>query len=63
MIFLDISILPVALPAIQSLFHSSSEQLQWMVNSYLLALSSRYLWIYKSFSFKPWLFWLELLYL
>ncbi|NGX56729.1 MAG: Multidrug resistance protein Stp [Candidatus Anoxychlamydiales bacterium] len=39
MIVLDVSILPVALPTIQKLFHSSSEQLQWMVNSYLLTLT------------------------
>ncbi|NGX49308.1 MAG: Multidrug resistance protein Stp [Candidatus Anoxychlamydiales bacterium] len=39
MIFLDSSILPVALPTIQRLFHSSMEQLQWMINSYLLAIA------------------------
>ena len=38
-VFLDASILPVALPTIQKLLHSSEEQLQWMINSYLLSLS------------------------
>jgi EmrB/QacA subfamily drug resistance transporter len=39
MLYLDATILPVSLPTIQRLFHSSPEQLQWMINSYLLALS------------------------
>ncbi|NGX53713.1 MAG: Multidrug resistance protein Stp [Chlamydiae bacterium] len=38
MIFLDALILPVALPTIQRMLGSSTVQLQWMVNSYLLAL-------------------------
>ncbi len=37
MAFLDTAILPVALPTIQQMLHSSTVQLQWMVNSYLLA--------------------------
>ncbi len=39
MVFLDATILPVALPKIQSMFHSTSAQIQWMVNSYLLAMA------------------------
>ncbi len=38
MLWLDATILPVALPTIQSYFHSTNVQLQWMVNIYLLAL-------------------------
>lgn len=38
MLWLDATILPVALPTIQSYFHSSIANLQWMVNIYLLAL-------------------------
>ena len=39
MVFLDATILPVALPEIQKTFHSTSAQAQWMVNSYLLAMA------------------------
>ena len=39
MVFLDATILPVALPKIQSMFHSTSAQIQWMINSYLLAMA------------------------
>jgi EmrB/QacA subfamily drug resistance transporter len=39
MVFLDATILPVALPKIQSMFHSTSSQIQWMVNSYILAMA------------------------
>ncbi len=38
MLWLDATILPVALPTIRSYFHSTNAQLQWMVNIYLLAL-------------------------
>lgn len=39
MSFMDQTILPVALPAIQKEFGASSAALQWTVNSYLLALA------------------------
>jgi EmrB/QacA subfamily drug resistance transporter len=39
MIFLDQTILPVALPTIQKQFLSSEIALQWMVNTYLLVLA------------------------
>ena len=39
MVFLDATILPVALPKIQSMFHSTSAQIQWMINSYLLSMA------------------------
>lgn len=39
LVFLDQTILPVALPTIQYQFSSSEVQLQWMVNSYLLTLA------------------------
>ncbi len=39
LVFLDQTILPVALPTIQYQFASSEVQLQWMVNSYLLTLA------------------------
>lgn len=39
MAFMDQSILPVALPVIQTEFGSSSALLQWTVNSYLLAIA------------------------
>lgn len=38
MLWLDATILPVALPTIQSYFHSTNVQLQWMINAYLIAL-------------------------
>lgn len=38
-IFLDQTILPVALPAIQREFGASSVELQWSVNSYLLVIA------------------------
>lgn len=36
MIFVDVSVLPVALPSIQKYLGASSLQLQWCINSYLL---------------------------
>jgi EmrB/QacA subfamily drug resistance transporter len=36
MIFVDVSVLPVALPSIQKYLEASSLQLQWCINSYLL---------------------------
>jgi len=39
LIFLDQTILPVALPAIQQDFGATSTQLQWCVNAYLLAIA------------------------
>ncbi|MBF8262793.1 MAG: putative transporter [Parachlamydiales bacterium] len=38
MLWLDATILPVALPTIQSYFHSTNVQLQWMIDTYLVAL-------------------------
>ncbi len=37
MIFMDQSILPVALPVIQEEFHASDAALQWSINAYLLS--------------------------
>jgi len=38
MIFIDVTVLPVALPTIQRQFNASSESLQWILNGYTLAL-------------------------
>ena len=40
MIFIDVTILPVALPTIQRELDISSLALQWLINSYLLALTA-----------------------
>lgn len=40
MIFLDATILPVALPTIQRELNVTGTELQWMINSYLLAMAS-----------------------
>ena len=39
MIFLDVTVLPVALPTLQRDLHFSNLGLQWIVNSYILALT------------------------
>src|SRR5579863_1426878 len=39
LVFLDQTILPVALPIIQQEFSGTSTQLQWCVNAYLLAVA------------------------
>jgi len=39
LIFTDQSILPVAIPTIQSQLHASSAQAQWMINAYFLSMS------------------------
>lgn len=39
LIFMDQTIMPVALPAIQREFSATDTQLQWMVNSYTLAIA------------------------
>ncbi|MCX6990668.1 MAG: MFS transporter [Chlamydiae bacterium] len=38
MIFIDVTVLPVALPTIQRQFNASPESLQWILNGYTLAL-------------------------
>lgn len=38
MIFIDVTVLPVALPTIERQFNASPESLQWIINGYTLAL-------------------------